>query len=158
MKPRGIVANPKERHTTLVAAGVLEREGRILAARRKKGSHLEGHWEFPGGKIEPDESPEECLVRELAEEIGVRVRPKEILEVVFHRYPEKSVVLLFYRCDLLEGEPKALECDEVRWVALADLRSLDWAPADIPFVERLADAPRQSWAQARENFVGDGAD
>ena len=124
----------------LVAAGVLEREGRILAARRKRGSHLEGHWEFPGGKIEPEESPEECLVRELAEEIGVRVVPRGILEVVFHRYPEKNVLLLFYRCDLLEGEPLPLECDEVRWVALADLPSLEWAPADVPFVRGLAAA------------------
>jgi 8-oxo-dGTP diphosphatase len=138
MKPRGIVANSRERTTVLVAAGVIEREGRILAARRKRGSHLEGHWEFPGGKIEPDESPEDCLVRELAEEIGVCVRPREILEVVFHRYPEKSVLLLFYRCDLLEGEPRPLECDEVQWVALADLPSYDWAPADVPLVERLA--------------------
>ncbi len=138
MKPRGIVANS----TILVAAGVLEREGRVLAARRKKGSHLEGHWEFPGGKIEAGESPEECLVRELAEEIGVVVEPRGILEVVFHRYPEKNVLLLFYRCDLLEGEPHALECDEIRWVALADLPSLDWAPADIPFVLKLANHSR----------------
>ena len=142
MKPRGIVAKPSARDTVLVAAGVLEREGRILAARRKRGSHLEGHWEFPGGKLEPGESPEDCLVRELAEEIGVQVQPREILEVVFHRYPEKSVLLLFYRCDLLEGEPEPIECDEVRWVALADLPALDWAPADIPFVRRLAETPR----------------
>lgn len=142
MEPRGILANSTVRHTVLVAAGVLERDGKILAARRKKGSHLEGHWEFPGGKVEPDESPEDCLVRELAEEIGVRVEPREILEVVFHRYPEKSVLLLFYRCDLLEGEPEAIECDEVRWVAFADLPALDWAPADVPFVRRLAETPR----------------
>lgn len=122
----------------LVAAGVIQRDARILAARRRRGSHLEGHWEFPGGKIEEGESPEECLVRELAEEIGVTVRPRGILEVVFHRYPEKNVLLLFYRCDVIEGEPRALECDEVRWVALADLPALDWAPADIPFVRRLA--------------------
>jgi len=142
MKPRGIVANSTKRHTAVVAAGVLEREGKILAAKRKRGSHLEGYWEFPGGKLEPDESPEECLRRELAEEIGVLVRPREILEVVFHRYPEKSVLLLFYRCDLLEGEPRPIECDEVRWVSLADLPALDWAPADVPFVRRLAKTPR----------------
>jgi 8-oxo-dGTP diphosphatase len=143
MKPReGIVANSIERHTVLVAAGVLEREGKILAAKRKRGAHLEGHWEFPGGKIEPDESPEDCLVRELAEEIGVRVRPRGILEVVFHRYAEKSVLLLFYRCELLEGEPRAIECDEVRWVALAELPSLDWAPADVAFVRSLAETAR----------------
>jgi 8-oxo-dGTP diphosphatase len=142
MEPRDILANSTVRHTVLVAAGVLERDGKILAAKRKSGSHLEGHWEFPGGKLEPDESPEDCLVRELAEEIGVRVRPRGILEVVFHRYPEKSVLLLFYRCDLLGGEPEPIECDEVRWVAFADLPSLPWAPADVPFVRRLAETPR----------------
>ena len=130
------------RHTVLVAAGVLEREGKTLAAKRKSGSHLEGHWEFPGGKIEPNESPEDCLVRELAEEIGVLVVPRGILDVVFHRYPEKSVLLLFYRCELLEGDPRPIECDEVRWVDLADLPSLDWAPADVPFVRKLAESPR----------------
>jgi 8-oxo-dGTP diphosphatase len=142
MKPRGILAKSTRRVTVLVAAAVIERDGALLAAKRKSGAHLEGHWEFPGGKVEPDESPEECLVRELAEEVGIRVHPRGILEVVFHRYPEKSVLLLFYRCDLLEGEPRALDCAEVRWVPLADLPSLDWAPADVPFVRRLAEAPR----------------
>jgi 8-oxo-dGTP diphosphatase len=138
MKPRGIVANPKAGDTVLVAAAVVEREGRVLAARRKRGSHLEGCWEFPGGKIEPGESPEECLTRELAEEVGVLVRPQGILEVVFHRYPEKNVLLLFFRCDLVEGEPEPVDCDEVRWVAQAELASLDWAPADVPFIQRLS--------------------
>ena len=81
-------------------------------------------------------------MRELAEEIGVLVVPRGILDVVFHRYPEKSVLLLFYRCELLEGDPRPIECDEVRWVDLADLPSLDWAPADVPFVQRLAESPR----------------
>jgi 8-oxo-dGTP diphosphatase len=124
--------------TVLVAAAVIEREGKILAARRKRGSHLEGHWEFPGGKLEPGESFEECLVRELREECGVEVRPGRILEVVFHRYPEKAVLLLFYRCDLVDGEPRPLDCDEVLWVARDELTSLDWAQADVEFVARLA--------------------
>lgn len=128
------------RDTVIVAAGVLERSGKILAARRKKGSHLEGRWEFPGGKLEPGESPEECLVRELAEEIGVSVRPGAILEVVFHRYPEKNVLLLFYGCTLVEGapEPRALDCDEILWIERERLPSLDWAPADVAFVRKLA--------------------
>lgn len=124
--------------TIVVAAAVLEREGKILAARRKKGAHLEGRWEFPGGKLEPGESPQECLVRELEEEVGVPVNPREILEVVYHRYPEKSVLLLFYRCALASGEPRALDCEAILWVPRAELTSLDWAPADVPFVRRLA--------------------
>lgn len=126
------------RDTIVVAVAVLERDGKILAARRKKGSHLEGRWEFPGGKLEPGESPQECLVRELEEEVGVLVHPREILEVVHHRYPEKSVLLLFYRCALTSGEPRALDCDEILWVRREELASLDWAEADVPFVRRLA--------------------
>jgi 8-oxo-dGTP diphosphatase len=126
------------RDTVVVAAAVVEQNGKILAARRKKGAHLAGHWEFPGGKLESGESPEECLVRELEEECGVTVAPGRILEVVFHRYEEKAVLLLFYDCALVEGEPRPLDCDEVLWVARDELTSLDWAPADIDFVARLA--------------------
>lgn len=126
------------RQTLVVAAGVIERRGRILAAKRKKDAHLGGYWEFPGGKLEPEESPEECLVRELREELGVVVAPGKILEAVFHRYPEKSVLLLFYACELREGEPEALDCDEVLWVPREALASLPWAPADVPFVTKLA--------------------
>lgn len=127
------------RQTVLVAAGVLRQGGRILATRRKAGSHLGGHWEFPGGKIEPDESPESCLVRELEEELGVTVRPGRILDVVFHRYPEKSVLLLFYACELVSGEPRARDCDAVAWVPVSELPALEWAPADVDFVRRLAE-------------------
>ncbi|HSF15013.1 MAG TPA: (deoxy)nucleoside triphosphate pyrophosphohydrolase [Vicinamibacteria bacterium] len=124
--------------TIVVAAGIIERDHRILATRRKKGSHLELHWEFPGGKLEAHESPEECLARELREELGVTVAPGRILDVVFHRYPESSVLLLFYECTLTDGEPRALDCDAFRWVPRAELPSLEWAPADLEFVAKLA--------------------
>lgn len=123
----------------IVAAGVLERDDHVLAAKRMRGSHLEGHWEFPGGKLEPGESPEECLERELREELGILVEPRRVLDVVFHRYPERSVLLLFYRCRLREGVPRALECDEVLWVPRVELGALRWAPADLDFVRRLAE-------------------
>lgn len=123
----------------LVTAGVLIRDGKVLVARRKTGSHLEGLWEFPGGKLDPGESPEEGLARELREELGVEVRVGKILEVVYHRYPEKEVLLSFYSCELVDGEPRALDVKEVAWVKTSDLPQLDWVPADIPFVERLAE-------------------
>ena len=122
----------------VVAALVSDEAGRVLLTRRRPDQPLPDQWEFPGGKLEPGESPQECLVRELHEEAGILVEPREILEVVFHRYPEKSVLLLFYRCELRSGEPAALDCDEILWVPRAELASLDWAPADIPFVRRLA--------------------
>lgn len=127
-----------ERSTILVAAGVVSRDGRFLAARRKTGTHLEGKWEFPGGKMEPNESPEECLIREFREELGVAIAAGPILEVIFHRYRERHVLLLFYACRLVEGEPRPLGCEELRWLDKRELETLDWAEADLPFVRRLA--------------------
>jgi 8-oxo-dGTP diphosphatase len=125
------------RDPILVTAGVVIRENRVLVARRKAGSHLEGLWEFPGGKLEPGESPDDCLVRELHEELGISVRVGRILDTVYHRYPEKNVLLLFYECELIDGEPQALDVAEVAWVGRSELSDLDWVPADVAFVERL---------------------
>ena len=105
-----------ERTPVVVTAGVVIRDEHVLVARRKMGSHLEGLWEFPGGKLEPNESPEESLAREFKEELGVEVRVGRILEVVYHRYPEKNVLLLFYACELMNGEPQPLDVEEVAWV------------------------------------------
>jgi 8-oxo-dGTP diphosphatase len=135
----------------LVTAGVTIRDGKVLVAKRNKGSHLEGLWEFPGGKLEPNESPEECLAREFREELGVDIQVGKILEVVYHRYPEKNVLLLFYSSDLVEGEPKPLDVAELAWVPKVDLLELDWVPADIPFVKRLMGSGPK-WRQPVENF------
>jgi len=121
----------------VVTAGVIIRDGLVLATRRKAGSHMEGHWEFPGGKLEPNESPEESLARELAEELGVQVRVGRVLDVVFHRYPEKNVLLLFYACELMECEPRPLDCEELAWLEAEELDALDWAPADKKFVSKF---------------------
>lgn len=123
----------------IVTAGVLIRDGNVLVAKRNEGSHLEGLWEFPGGKLESNESPEDCLAREFREEIGVEIEVGTILEVVYHRYPEKNVLLLFYSCRLRSGEPKPLDVAELAWTPKADLLDLDWVPADRPFVKRLSE-------------------
>ena len=135
------MATVSETPTIVVAAGVVISNGKTLATRRKAGAHLEGLWEFPGGKLEGNESPAECLAREFDEELGVQVRAGRILEVVHHRYSDRNVLLLFYACELIEGEPRPLGCQEVRWLTRDELADLDWAPADIPFVERLASGP-----------------
>lgn len=122
----------------VVAAGVVARGDQILVARRKAGSHLGLKWEFPGGKLEGGESPERCLTREFEEELAVRIAVGPVLDVVFHRYPQREVLLLFYACDIVAGEPQPLDCAELGWVARADLESLDWVPADFPFVRRVA--------------------
>lgn len=123
---------------TVVAAGVVSREGRILVTRRRAGAHLEHRWEFPGGKLEPGESPEECLAREFQEELRVRVKVAGILDVIFYRYPDRHVLLLFYACELADGEPRALGCAAVAWVKREELAGLEWVPADLAFVHRLA--------------------
>lgn len=122
---------------TVVVAGLMIRDGRLLIARRPDGKHMAGKWEFPGGKIERGETPEEALERELSEELGVTAEVGRVYHAVAHSYAEKDVLLLAYRCRLLSGEPKAIEEAEVRWIEEDDLTAFEWAEADIPIVERL---------------------
>lgn len=121
---------------TEVVAAVIEREGRILLARRRAGSHLAGLWEFPGGKRQAGETPEAALVREIREELDAAVTVGELLEDVEWAYPEKTVTLRFFRC-ALDGEPRAAEGQELAWVAPADLGRYDFPPADRALVARL---------------------
>lgn len=88
-----------------VAAGLLERDGLILITQRKQGSHLAGLWEFPGGKREPAETWQDCLVRELQEELAITVTVGELRYETVHHYPEKSVRLRFYAAALISGSP-----------------------------------------------------
>lgn len=121
----------------VVAAGVIIRDGRVLLTRRAAGQHLAGLWEFPGGKLERGESPEEALVRECAEECGIAVEVGEILDVTHHRYPEKDVLLLFYRCSLRGGEVRHLEVADHAWVAPSEFDRYPLPPADEPVVGKI---------------------
>lgn len=121
-----------------VAAGLVERDGALLISRRKQGSHLAGLWEFPGGKREPSESWEDCLVRELREELGITVAAGALRHETVHRYPGKTVHLRFYSAVLLSGEPRAIECDAVAWVRPGDLGGYSFPEADRALVELLA--------------------
>jgi 8-oxo-dGTP diphosphatase len=130
----------------VVTAAVIERDGAFLVTRRLKGTHLEGYWEFPGGKCDPGESHEECLARELLEELGTpsRVGP-EILSTS-HAYPGRVVELHFFRCDLLD-EPRALIGQDMRWVQRADLHTLQFPPADaelLHLIQRQPPIPQRS--------------
>jgi len=120
-----------------VVAAVVEEAGRFLITRRLEGTHLAGLWEFPGGKILPEEKPEDALRRELREELGVEAVVGEPVETVDWAYPEKSVRLLFFRC-ALAGEPAPLEGQEIRWVAAADLPSYNFPGADATLIARLS--------------------
>jgi 8-oxo-dGTP diphosphatase len=121
----------------IVAAAVVIHEGRVLLTRRMEGQHLAGMWEFPGGKLEADESPEAAVVRECREECGIEVEVGEILDVTHHRYPEKSVLLLFYRCELLDGVVQDLQVADHAWVAPFELGDYPLPPADVRVVRRI---------------------
>ena len=120
-----------------VAAAVIERGGALLVTRRLAGTHLEGRWEFPGGKCEPGESIHQCLVREIQEELAVVVVPRETLLITTHTYPEKTVELHFVACDLV-GEPAAQQGQDMQWIERARLNTLDFPEADAALIEMLA--------------------
>jgi len=121
----------------VVAAAVIIRDGRVLLTRRAAGQHLAGLWEFPGGKLEDGESPEAALVRECEEECGIEVEVAGILEVTHHRYPDKEVLLLFYRCELRAGEVRHLQVADHAWVPPENLGDYSLPPADEPVVARI---------------------
>ena len=121
----------------VVTAAVVERDGRYLVTRRLRGTHLEGYWEFPGGKCEPGETHVTCLIREIREELGCDVRVGEELLGVTHEYPERAVELHFFRCTT-EGEPRPLLGQELRWIARQELRTLDFPPADEELIRLLS--------------------
>lgn len=118
-----------------VACGIIERNGLTLAAQRGPAMSLALKWEFPGGKIDPGESPEDCLHRELREELGIAVTVLERLRTATHRYPSFSVTLHPMRCAIASGEPTACEHAALAWVEPGRLASLDWAEADLPVIE-----------------------
>ena len=119
-----------------VVGAVIVRDGAILCAQRGPGS-LPGMWEFPGGKVEPGEAPQSALQREIDEELLCDVAVGAHVATTTHEYDFGVVTLTTYYCDLLSGEPVLTEHAEVRWLAPADLFSLEWAPADVPAVEQI---------------------
>ena len=120
-----------------VAAGLVFHQDRLLITRRNAESHLGGLWEFPGGKRERGESFEECLARELREELGIEVLVGRLIESITHAYPEKTVRLEFYRCALISGEPRPLGCADFRWIQPIQLEEFSFPAADRQLLVRL---------------------
>lgn len=119
----------------VVCALIQNDDGKILACKRAKGGHLAGHWEFPGGKIEPGESKRAALLREIHEELGVSVDVGDPLNAVKWTDGRIEICLSPFRCRLLLGSPRPLDHEEIRWCEPDELRLLDWAPADIPILQ-----------------------
>src|SRR2546428_11072170 len=118
-------------------AAMILQGGRYLLTMRKTNVHLSGLWEFPGGKREPGESLEECLRRELREEVGIEITEPVPFQIIRHAYPEKTVELHFFRCSIKDGYPRPLGCDALRWVPPEELTQVPLPPADRPLVDAL---------------------
>jgi 8-oxo-dGTP diphosphatase len=130
-------AGSDRRRRKHVVAAVIERDGLILIAQRRAGDHLELKWEFPGGKVEKGESPEESLVRELYEEFGIQTQVGPFLCDSCFDYPDVSIRLSAYRTKYMAGRFELTEHEQVKWVPPDDLLSYDLAAADVPIVEKL---------------------
>ncbi|MGH9163591.1 MAG: (deoxy)nucleoside triphosphate pyrophosphohydrolase [Vicinamibacteraceae bacterium] len=137
---------PQERIT--VAAAVIERHDAFLLTRRLAGTHLAGHWEFPGGKCEPGEALPACLLRELDEELGCSAHVHECLLSTTHAYQTRIVDLHFYRCELL-NEPQPRLGQQMRWIPRHELRTLPLPPADAALIEILQERGAREQSRPR---------
>ena len=131
--------------TMVVTAAVIERDETFLVTRRQKGVHLEGYWEFPGGKCNAGETLEMCLARELREELDVIVRVGGEVFSTTHAYPDRRIELHFFTCEI-EGAPVPQAGQEMRWVFRSDLTTLVFPPADAELIRKLVSAlPPNEW-------------
>jgi 8-oxo-dGTP diphosphatase len=122
----------------VTAALIQDAAGRYLITQRRRGSHLEGLWEFPGGKRDVGETLETCLARELTEELGASFTIGDLVDTVRWEYPDRTVVIHFYRCRLASGTIAPQESQAMAWVASADLTRYEFPPADRELIARLA--------------------
>lgn len=125
----------------VVACALVDSDGRVLVAQRPEGKQFAGLWEFPGGKIEPSETPEASLIRELKEELGIDTQSSCLAPLTFvsHAYPDFHLLMLLYVCRKWQGTAQPLEAAALKWVWPRDLRTLAMPPADEPLISPLID-------------------
>ena len=127
-----------------VCAAVIEHEGKILLTKRPADKQQGGFWEFPGGKIDPGESPHQTLKRELREELAIEIAVAPVLETVYHHYQWGSVLIIAYRCRWLGGEIKHLEVADHAWVRPEQFSNYNILPADQPILDKLIQRAKKS--------------
>ena len=123
-----------------VTAAILMKDGKVLIAQRMRGDRLAYKWEFPGGKMEDGETPEQCLAREMREEFGIIVAVAEFFAESLYEYEHGAIRLKAYITDWLGGEFRPTAHRDYRWVSISDLAAFDFAPADIPLVAKLKES------------------
>lgn len=123
--------------TISVVAAVIMKEGRVFATQRGYGEFKDG-WEFPGGKVEAGESPEEALRREIREELEVEVNVGDLIDTIEYDYPAFHLSMKCYACTIVGGSPHLLEHEAARWLSADQLDSVVWLPADITLIPKIA--------------------
>jgi len=126
--------------TVHVVAGIIYKENKILLCRRKEGKSQAGFWEFPGGKVEKNESNQKALYREIKEELGIEIKVKDFYVQTAYSYPTFNIVLWVYTCEYESGEIKPTDHDKFEWVVPPKLPDYPLSPADIEVAEKLAKA------------------
>ncbi len=123
--------------TIRVVAAIIHKDGKIFATQRGYGAYKD-YWEFPGGKIEAGETPEEALIREIKEELATTIRPERFVMTVEYDYPEFHLSMDCFICSIVEGEPELLEHESACWLTMEHLHDMNWLPADLLVVDRLS--------------------
>jgi mutator protein MutT len=120
-----------------VAAAIIVDQGKLLIAQRLNKGHLAGYWEFPGGKVHEGETWPQCLVRELQEELQIQIEVGKSVWQATHVDPQRTIELNFFSCRWISGEPKAIECQDFKWVAPEELVHFQFPPADEALIQKL---------------------
>jgi len=123
------------------AVALIDADGRVLLAQRPEGKSMAGLWEFPGGKVEPGETPEAALIRELHEELGIETWSSCLAPLTFasHAYPDFHLLMPLFACRKWQGQPQSREGQALKWVRARDLRDYPMPPADVPLIPILRD-------------------
>ncbi|RJR23723.1 MAG: (deoxy)nucleoside triphosphate pyrophosphohydrolase [Desulfobacteraceae bacterium] len=127
----------KREHFVSVAAGLIWEKGKVLIAKRPGGSFMAGYWEFPGGKKEAGETLDQCLKRELFEELRITVRVGDVFMEAAHEYPSEAVYLTTMFCTIVSGEPMPVGSEEIKWVTPDELRHYKMCPPDLETVNAI---------------------